>query len=94
MPEPGTAERMEKGADLDPLSKATRAELQNMAPVQAISYIRSFQLLPEEELVLIERECRGKSAQQIAMEHCLSVETVKRRRRSALRKLSKAKVST
>ncbi len=79
---------------MDPLSKATRAELQDMAPVQAIPYIRSFQLSPEEELVLIERECRGKSAQQIAMEYCLSVETVKRRRRSAVRKIYKSKVST
>lgn len=91
VPESGTGERMEKGAVLDPLSRATRAELQSMAPVLAIPYIRSFQLPPEEELVLVERECRGKSAQQIAIEQCLSVETVKRRRRAALRKIYQAK---
>ena len=39
-------------------------------------------------MVLIEKEARGKSIQQIAMEHNMSVETVKRRRRSALEKIA------
>lgn len=76
---------------MDELSKDLRARLREMAPVRSIPYIRSFQLPPEEELVLIEgRECRGKSVQQIALEQNLSVETVKRRRQSALSKICRA----
>lgn len=81
---------MEKGFSMDQLSKDVRAKLRSMAPVQAIPYIRSFQLPADEELVLIERECRNKSIQQIAQEQCLSEETVKRRRRAAFAKICRA----
>ena len=72
---------------MDKASRAVRARLQSMAPVASVPYIKSFQLPEEEELVLILRECRGYSLQQIAMAHNMSVETVKRRRKSALRKI-------
>lgn len=75
---------------MDKISKDLRAKLRGMAPVQSIPYIQSFQLPAEEELVLIERECRGKSVQQIALEQNLSVETVKRRRQTALSKICRA----
>ena len=75
---------------MDKASRNLRARLSAMAPVRSIPYIQSFQLPPEEELVLIEKEARGKSVQQIAMEQNLSVETVWRRRRAALRKISHA----
>ena len=67
---------------------AVRAMLCRMAPVKSIPIIQSFPLPAEEEMVLIEKEARGKSIQQIAMEHNMSVETVKRRRRSALEKIA------
>lgn len=75
---------------MDQISKDLRSKLRSMAPVQSIPYIQSFQLPEEEELVLVERECRGKSVQQIALEQNLSVETVKRRRQTALAKICRA----
>lgn len=73
---------------MDNLSKAMRKSLREMAPVLAIPYIRSFQLTEEEERILILCECKRKSLQQVALLTSLSVETVKRRRRSALRKMT------
>ena len=75
---------------MDASTRAVRAMLRGMAPVRSIPYIQSFQLPPEEELVLIRSECQGRSLQQIAQELHLSVESVTRRRRSALRKLTKS----
>ena len=43
----------------------------------------------EEELALIECDARGRSVQQVAMALHVSYETVKRRRRSALLKISR-----
>lgn len=80
---------MEKGVLVDQISRDLRAKLRSMAPVRAIPYIQTFQLPKEEELVLVERECRGKSVQQIALEQNLSVETIKRRRKAALLKISR-----
>lgn len=73
---------------MDDRSKAVRRRLRSMAPSRSIPYIQSFQLPVEEEQVLIECDARGKSVQQVAMTMSLSPETVWRRRRSALRKLS------
>lgn len=67
---------------------AVRAMLSSMAPCRSIPVIQSYMLPYEEELVLIEHEAKGKSLQQIAMEHNLSLETVKRRRKRALEKIS------
>ena len=80
---------MEKGVRMDAASRAVRAMLRGMAPVRSIPLIESFQLPAEEELVLIQCECRRRSVQQVALDNSMSVETVKRRRRSALRKISR-----
>lgn len=74
---------------MDAASRAVRSMLRSMAPVQSIPYIQSFQLPEDEELVLIQCECRRRSVQEVALTHSMSVETVKRRRRSALRKISR-----
>lgn len=79
---------MEKGVRMDRRSMEVRRRLRDMAPATSIPYIQSFQLPAEEELVLIEADARRKSVQQIAMEANMSVESVKRRRKAALRKLS------
>lgn len=73
---------------MDRRSMEVRRKLREMAPVRSIPYIQSFQLPPEEELVLIEKEARGKSVLQIALANNMSVESVKRRRRAALQKLA------
>ena len=67
---------------------AVRAMLKCMAPCRSIPVIQSFLLPYEEEMVLIEHEANGKSLTQIAMENNLSIETVKRRRKNALIRIS------
>ncbi len=67
---------------------AVRAMLRRMAPCKSIPIIQAYLLPEEEEMVLIEHEARGKSLQKIALEHNMSIETVKRRRRSALEKIA------
>lgn len=67
-----------------------RRMIREMAPVQAIPYVQSFQLPLEEERAIIEMDCRGKSRQQIAMEQHVSPETIKRRRDAGLRKICNA----
>ena len=47
--------------------------LRSMAPVRSIPYIQSFELPPEEELVLIQCECRRRSVQEVALEHSMSI---------------------
>lgn len=74
---------------MDQRSRTVRAKLRGMAPAASIPYIQSFQLPEDEELVLIECDARGRSVQQVAQAMRLSPETVWRRRRSALRKISK-----
>ena len=74
---------------MDDRTRAVREMLRSMCPAASIPYIRSFQLPEEEELVLIEIDARGKSVQQVAQDRSLSPETVKRRRRRALRKLAR-----
>ena len=74
---------------MDNRSKAVRRMLRGMAPSRSIPYIQSFQLPEEEELALIECDAKGKSVQQVAQAHALSVETVQRRRRAALGKIAK-----
>lgn len=73
---------------MDTRAKETRRRLRSMAPSRSIPYIQSFQLPAEEEQVLVECEARGKSVQQVAMSMNLSAETVWRRRKAALRKIS------
>ena len=73
---------------MDDRTRAVRGMLRGMAPSASIPYIKSFQLPEEEELALIECDARGRSVQQVDMALHVSSETVKRRRRSALRKIS------
>ena len=75
---------------MDESSRAVRQMLQGMAPSRSIPYIQSFQLPEDEELVLILFDCKKKSLQQIAMQTHMSVESVKRRRRAAIRKIYNA----
>lgn len=74
---------------MDQRSRIVRAQLRGMAPAASIPYIQSFQLPEDEERVLIECDARRRSVQQVAQDLCLSQETVWRRHRSALKKLSK-----
>lgn len=73
---------------MDQNSRAVRKRLRGMAPAVSIPYIKSFQLPEEEERVLIECDARGRSVTQVAQTMRLSPETVSRRRRRALRKIS------
>ncbi len=75
---------------MNPISKSIRKKLGEMAPEESAKYIQAFRLPDEEELVLIERESRGKSLQQIALKHNLSLGTVKRKRQRAFRKIHQA----
>ena len=79
---------------MDDRTHAVRAMLRSMCPSASIPYIQSFQLPEEEERVLIECDARRKSVQQVAMAMCLSPETVWRRRRAALTKLSQISLPT
>lgn len=74
---------------MDDRTLAVRQMLRSMCPAASIPYIRSFQLPEEEELVLIEVDARRKSVQQVAQALNLSPETIWRRRRSALLKISR-----
>lgn len=73
---------------MDKMRNAIRIALDRMPPPNAIRMIQSFSLPYEEELCLVEREGHKKSVQQIALERCLSVETVKKRRRSAFSRIA------
>lgn len=72
---------------MDEASRSVRAMLRSMAPAVSIPYIQSFQLPEDEERVLIECDARRRSVQQVAQAMSLSPETVKRRRRQALKKI-------
>lgn len=72
---------------MDPETRTIRAMLCAMCPKRAVEYIKAFELPPEEEMVLIEREVRKRSVQQIAEAHQMSPETVKHRRQAAFHKM-------
>lgn len=59
-----------------------------MAPKRAIAYILSFELPEDEAACIIECDVRRKSCVQVAMEHNLSVDAVKKYRRRAYRKMA------
>lgn len=65
-----------------------RTLLQSMSPKRAISYIKSFELPPEEELFLIECDVRCLSYTQAAKKHNFTPEVIKRRRQKAYSKIS------
>ena len=59
-----------------------------MGPRRAESYIRAFDLQDDEAQYIIEREARRRSIQEIADDHNVSPETVKRRRKSGFSKIA------
>lgn len=59
-----------------------------MAPRRAVEYILSLELPPEEAACIIERDVRRKSCVQVAMEHNLSGDAVKKYRQRAYHKIS------
>lgn len=73
---------------MDARSREVRQTLRDMAPSLSIPIIRRCQLPEEEEAAVIEIDVRRHSVQQVAMAAHVSEETVKRRRKAALRKLS------
>lgn len=73
---------------MDSQHKRIRAELSAMAPRRAVEYILSLELPPDEAACIIERDVRRKSCVQIAMEHNLSVDAVKKYRQRAYHKIS------
>lgn len=65
-----------------------RAQLSAMAPRRAISYIRSFDLPPDEAASLIECDVRGRSCVQAAELLHLSVDGLAKLRRRAYHKIA------
>lgn len=68
--------------------RAIRALLSSMSPRRAEAYIKAFQLREEETAVIIEGDIKGLSHIQIANKLHLSLDTEKRRRQSAYRKIA------
>lgn len=73
---------------MDSQHRAIRALLTTMSPKRAEAYIRAFELPPDEEASLIVCDVRGLSCLQAADVLHTSLETVKRRRRSAYGKIA------
>ena len=72
---------------MDTQHREIRAQLSAMAPRRAISYIRSFDLPPDEAASLIECDVRKKSCVEVSFDLNLSPDTVKKYRRRAYRKI-------
>jgi DNA-directed RNA polymerase specialized sigma24 family protein len=68
--------------------RAIRAALSAMSPRRAIAYVQSFELPEEEERCLIERDIKRHSCIEVASLLNVSVETVKKRRQAAYRKIA------
>lgn len=68
--------------------RAIRALLSSMSPRRAVDYIRSFQLRPDEEAVLVECDVRGLSYIQVADKLHLSPDAIKERKRRAYSKIA------
>ncbi len=73
---------------MDKQHRAIRAQLSSMAPRRAISYIRSFDLPPDEAASLIECDVRGRSCVQAAELLHLSVDGLAKLRRRAYHKIA------
>lgn len=73
---------------MDSRCQAIRALLSTMGPRRAESYIRAFDLQADEAQYIVEREAMRRSIQQIAADHNVSPETVKRRRKSGFQKIA------
>jgi DNA-directed RNA polymerase specialized sigma24 family protein len=65
-----------------------RAMLKCMAPKRAIAWIQSFELPQEEAQCIAECDVRGRSCVEQAFRMNVSVDGVKRRRRTAYKKMA------
>lgn len=65
-----------------------RAMLHSMAPKRAIAWIQSFDLPQEEAQCIAECDVRGRSCVEQAFRMNVSVDGVKRRRRTAYKKMA------
>ena len=77
-----------RGANMDTQHRELRAQPSAKAPRRAISYIRSFDLPPDEAASLIECDVRGRSCVQAAELLHLSVDGLAKLRRRAYRKIA------
>lgn len=75
------------GHTMDTQHKAIRALLSSMAPARAEEAVRRVGLPPDEESAVLAVDVHGRSCLQVAEQLYVSVDTVKRLRRSAYQKL-------
>lgn len=72
---------------MEKTNREIRALLSSMAPARAAQAVRLVGLPPDEETAVLEVDVHGQSCLQTAERLHVSVDTVKRLRRSAYRKL-------
>lgn len=72
---------------MEKTNREIRALLSSMAPARAVQAVRLVGLPPDEETAVLAVDVHGKSCLQTAERLHVSVDTVKRLRRSAYRKL-------
>lgn len=70
--------------------RSIRTQISVMCRERAVSYINGFHLLEDEQAYIIEHEVEDKSLQEIADNHHVNYETVKRRRHDAFQKIADA----
>lgn len=73
---------------MDKRTKQVRDMLRAMAPVDAVAWLEHFQLPREQEIAIVEHECRDRSLQQIADELSVTADTVKTYRARALMRIA------
>lgn len=73
---------------MDKRTKQVRDILRSMAPVDALEWLKHFQLPREQEISIIEHECRDRSLQQIAEDLSVTADTVKTYRARALLRIA------
>lgn len=72
---------------MEKTNREIRALLSSMAPARAVQAVRLVGLPPDEETAVLSVDVHGQSCLQTAERLHVSVDTVKRLRRSAYRKL-------
>lgn len=73
---------------MDKRTKQVRDMLRAMAPVDAVAWLAYFELPREQEIAIVEHECRDRSLQQIADELSVTADTVKTYRARALMRIA------
>ena len=69
-------------------TQAVRTAIRGFSRRDAVALVKSFDLSPLEETCIIGQDIMGKSAVELSMEQNISVETVKRRRCDALKRMA------